>query len=246
MKNILQRFFKPSKEYRRLYNVDLHSHLIPGIDDGAQTIEDSLLLLKGIEKLGFEKIITTPHIMSHRFLNDSSIINSGLTELKKRAENENITLTIEAAAEYYMDEHFFQLLEKKEILSFGENYLLFEHNYGIKPQNYESLVFEIAVAGYKPVLAHPERYLFMHKDFKNYERLKEQGVYLQLNLNSLSGYYSKPVQRVAKQLIDRGLIDFIGSDMHHQKHLQNFQNNINSTLIADIFKKNTILNDQLL
>jgi len=246
MINILQKIFTTKKNQKNIYSVDIHSHLLPAIDDGAQSMEESLELINALEKIGFTKLITTPHIMSHKFPNTMTTITTTLEKLKQKLQEENINLEIESAAEYYMDEHFFQLLERKEILTFGENYLLFEHSYGIKPQNYESLVFEIAVAGYKPVLAHPERYLFMHKDFQLYERLREQGVYLQLNLNSLSGYYSKPVQKVAQKLIDRGLISFIGSDMHHTKHLQHFEKNIHASFVKEIFKKNTILNQTLL
>ena len=228
------------------YLVDIHSHLIPGIDDGAKTMEDSIALIKRLQALGFKKLITTPHIMSHRFRNSSKIILDGLEELKEELHRQNIIIDVEAASEYYLDEHFVELLERRDILTFGENYLLFENAYGLKPLNYEATIFEMKVAGYKPVLAHPERYLFMHKDFTLYERLKDLGVFFQINLNSLSGYYSKDVQKMAHKLVERGFIEFIGSDTHHQTHLEHFSKNIDSKNLAKIFKYNTILNQQLL
>ncbi len=246
MINKFKNIFTTKKKINSSYLVDVHSHLIPSIDDGAKNMQESIELILKLKELGFKKLITTPHIMSHRFLNSSEIILSGLENLRSELKIREIDIDIEAAAEYYLDEHFMQLLQKRDILTFGDNYLLFESAYGIKPQNYESSIFEMNVAGYKPVLAHPERYLFMHRDFSIYEKLKEQGVYFQINLNSLSGYYSKSVQKVAYRLVEKGWIDFIGSDTHHQKHLEYFKKNLDSSVIDKIFKKNTILNEQLL
>ncbi len=246
IKKLNKVLFRKKSRVEPHYLVDIHSHLIPAIDDGAKDMQESIELIKRLHSLGFKKLITTPHIMSHRFKNSSKIILDGLASVKDELRVQKIDIDIEAASEYYLDEYFMELLEKKDILTFGDNYLLFESAYGIKPQNYESLIFEMKVAGYKPVLAHPERYLFMHRDFKIYEKLKEQGVYFQLNLNSLSGYYSKDVQKVAHKLVENGWIDFIGSDTHHQTHLKHFSKNIDSSYIDKIFKNNTILNEQLL
>ncbi len=246
MLNKFKNIFKPSKQVENRYFLDIHSHLIPGIDDGAKNMEESISLITNLKNLGLKKLIITPHVMSHRYPNNSLTIKAGLRDLKEELVKRKIQIELDVAAEYYLDEYFIKLLEKRDILTFGDNYLLFESAYGIKPQNYESLVFEINVAGYKPVLAHPERFLFMHRDFKIYEVLKEQGVFFQLNLNSLSGYYSKPVQNIAHKLVERGWIDFIGSDTHHQKHIDTFSKNLNSSVVENIFKKNTILNDTLL
>jgi tyrosine-protein phosphatase YwqE len=246
MINLIKQLFNTNNSKELPYLVDIHSHLIPAIDDGAKDMQSAVELIRGVKELGFKKLITTPHTMSHRFKNSSKTILNGFESLKNELQQQNIDIEIEVASEYYLDEHFFDLLAKKDILTFGENYLLFEHAYGIKPLHYESLIFEIKVAGYRPVLAHPERYLFMHNDFALYERLKELGVYFQINLNSLGGYYSKDVQKVAHKLVERGWIDFIGSDMHHKSHLQHFSKNLHSKNLAKVFKYNTILNQQLL
>lgn len=231
---------------QQYYNVDLHSHLIPAIDDGTRTMEESLHLIQELEHLGFKKLIITPHTMSHRFNNSSKEILQKFQLLQNEIKKQKININLAISSEYYLDEHFFSLLEKKDILTFGDNFLLFEHSYKIKPPQYESLLFEIKVAGYKPVLAHPERYLFLHKNFELYKRLKEMGIYFQLNLNSLSGYYSKDVQKVAHKLVEKGWIDFIGSDIHNNKHLNYFKANLQSKNIKKIFQYNTILNQQLL
>jgi len=244
LKNFKNIFNFGSKK-ENLYSVDIHSHLIPGIDDGSASMEESVELVKTLHALGFKKLITTPHIMSHRFPNTSEIILSGLKELQTELKHQEIDIIIEAASEYYLDEHFLELLQKKEILSFGDNYLLFEMSYAQKPVNLEGIVHEMKVLGYKPVLAHPERYMFMHHDFAVYERLKEQGVLFQVNLNSFDGYYSKPVQKAAFKLLKKGYIDFIGSDTHKKNHLEHFSKNLNSSIVEKIFKSNTIRNEEL-
>ncbi len=170
--------------------IDLHSHLIPGIDDGSQSMEESLNLLKGMEKLGYEKVITTPHIMADSYKNTPDIINRGLLMLRMEAKKANISLSIEAAAEYYLDDGFIQLLQKGNMLTISKDeYLLFETSYMAKPINLEEMIFDIGAAGYVPLLAHPERYRYIKEPEKEYGRLKELGVLFQVNLNSFSGHY---------------------------------------------------------
>lgn len=243
MFNIFNSFFK-KKEFSCL--VDIHSHLLPGIDDGVQSMQESVELILKLKDLGFKKLITTPHIMSHRFPNSSNTILRVLAEVRDELKKQNIDIQLEAAAEYYLDEYFMELLDKRDILTFNDNYLLFEVSYANRPVNLESSIFEMIVAGYKPVLAHPERYMFMHKDMSIYKSLKDRGVLFQVNLNSFSGYYSKSVQTVAYKLAKEGLIDFIGSDTHKIKHYEHFKKNINSNVMNMIFSKNNILNDKLL
>jgi len=228
------------------YHVDIHSHLVPVIDDGSKSMQESIAIIKEFKKLGFKKLITTPHIMHHRFPNSSEIILSGVAEVQHELVKQGIDIELEAACEYYLDEHFMQLLEKRDILTFGDNYLLFELSYAMKPANLLELIYEIEVAGYKPVLAHPERYLYLHDNFTIYEQLKERGVLLQVNLNSFSGYYSKPVQKVVLKILEKGWIDFIGSDTHKLSHLEHFSKNYKGKIIEKIFEKNTIRNNQLL
>ena len=243
MFNFLHTIFK--KNQKQYYDVDIHSHLIPGIDDGSKSMEESIQLITKLKDLGFKKLIITPHIMHHRFPNSSEVILSGLKELKAEVKKQQIDIELEVAAEYYLDEHFVTLLNKKDILTFGDNYLLFEMSYAIKPANLESIIYEMKVAGYKPILAHPERYMFMHEDFSIYENLKESGVLFQVNLNSFNGYYSKPVEKMAFKLMERGFIDFIGSDTHKEKQLEYFSKNLNSNIMDKIFSRNSILNEEI-
>ncbi|MFM2136365.1 MAG: hypothetical protein RL021_1765 [Bacteroidota bacterium] len=199
---------------------DIHSHLIPGIDDGVSNIEESLAMLRGLKELGYRKIITTPHIMSDYYRNTPEIILSGLEKVRAAAAHDGLGLEIHAAAEYYLDEQFVEMVNRKErLLTLGGNHLLFEISYINPPDNLHHLCFELNVQGYMPVLAHPERYPYWYGKEEVYTKLKDQGVLFQLNTNSLVGYYGPAARACAEHLIDRGMIDFIGSDMHGARHL---------------------------
>jgi len=199
---------------------DLHSHFIPGIDDGAKTLEDSMRLIRGMKELGYKKVITTPHIMSDYYKNTPEIILGGLEKVREELKRNNISIEIEAAAEYYLDYEFDEKLKSRNILTLSNNYVLIEISFLNPPDNLEATIFNLNIAGYKPILAHPERYPFWHGDFERYQRLKDLGALLQLNILSLTHYYSEGVQKTAEKLVDLGLIDLLGSDLHHDKHLE--------------------------
>ena len=226
--------------------MDIHSHLIPGIDDGAKTIEDSIELILELKDMGYTKLITTPHI-SDMFPNSKEKILNEFENLKAELKNRNIEIELEVAAEYYADETFDKLLKKREILSFGKaKYLLFELSYFTKPQELESLIYEIQLAGYTPVLAHPERYTYFHDSISNYINLKEAtDVLFQINIVSIVNYYSKTISKVAKELINEGLIDFIGSDTHQKRHTKYLKKSFSDSSYKRLFKKNIILNNTL-
>ncbi|MCF6201713.1 MAG: capsular biosynthesis protein [Hydrogenimonas sp.] len=248
MTRIFEKLFGKRRDRKNEYSltVDIHSHLIPGIDDGAKTTYESIKIIKAYKDLGYKKLITTPHIMWHRYKNSSEIILEKLEYLKDSLKNYKIDIEIDAASEYYLDENFANLLKKRDVLTFGENYLLFEMSYTRAPRDLREIVLDIEAAGYKPVLAHPERYLFMHEDFDEYVSLKELDVYFQVNLNSFAGQYSKNVQKIAFKLADEGMIDFLGSDVHKLSQTQTLKRVLESESIERVFKKNRILNDTLL
>ena len=198
---------------------DIHSHFIPGIDDGAQTMEDSIALIGAFGKMGYKKVITTPHILTDGYRNTPEIILAGLEKVRVALKTEGIPVEVAAAAEYYIDFDFERKLENEELLTFGAKYLLFEVSYLYPPDNLYSIIFKLLTNGYKPVLAHPERYNFWHNKFEKYEELKEKGVLLQLNINSLTGHYSPETKKVAELLIEKNMIDFLGSDCHHLNHV---------------------------
>ncbi len=241
-------FFKKKKEESNAprLKVDLHSHLIPGIDDGSQSMEESLLLLKGMEALGYEKVITTPHIMADAYRNTPKIISDGLKSLRKAARKEGLSIKIEAAAEYYLDDGFEDLLQKSKIMTIKGEYLLFETSYFAKPMQLEEMIFSISSSGYKPLMAHPERYRYVKDPLKEYGRFKELGVLFQVNLNSFSGHYGRDAKQKADFLSKEGMIDFLGSDVHHKKQVDTLSSVFKSDAYRDIFTYNTILNDDLI
>ena len=240
-------FFKKRKEIKRgpVLKVDLHSHFIPGIDDGSKSMEESLSLLRGMEALGYEKVITTPHIMVDVYRNTPKIIKEGLLSLREAAKAEGIGLEIEAAAEYYLDEGFYDHLHSDEVMSINNKYLLFETSYASKPLQLEEMIFEISAAGYVPLMAHPERYRYVRDPLKEYSRFKELGVLFQLDLNSLGGHYGKDAKKKAEILSDNGMIDFLGSDVHHLKQTRFLDDVFNSENYESVWENNTILNHTL-
>tara|TARA_B110000503_G_C7150813_1_gene415079 strand:+ start:724 stop:1470 length:747 start_codon:yes stop_codon:yes gene_type:complete len=202
---------------------DLHSHLIPAIDDGSKSLDDSINMIRTFKEMGYQKIITTPHVMSDFYKNTPEIILGGLEKVKAELERQNIEIEIEAAAEYYLDETLEPQVKGGKLLTFGKNYLLFELPFMAEPPNLASFIFELQTNGYVPILAHPERYGFYYKEFDKYRDLKEKGVHLQLNILSLVGHYGPEAQKIAERLIDEGLISFLGSDCHNTMHQQEIE-----------------------
>ena len=226
--------------------VDIHSHLIPGIDDGCKTIEDSLSILESLKKAGISKVITTPHIAKEFYPNTPEIIRKGLADVRKALESASIDIQLEAAAEYYMDEHLLKMLKDDEpLLTFGDNLLLFETPFMNKPPFFDEVVFEMLSRGFTPVFAHPERYQYCFDDRDFLVKLKEKKVKLQVNSGSLIGYYSRPIQKMAHWMMKNQLIDYLGSDIHNRKHLNAFIKFRDSKDYQKLLKLK-ILNDHLL
>jgi protein-tyrosine phosphatase len=199
---------------------DVHSHFIPGIDDGAKDIDDSLALIRGMKEFGYKKLITTPHIMTDAYRNTPEIIGSGLEKVKQALKEAEIDIELEAAAEYYFDFDFEKKVKEGNVMTFGNKYLLWEIPFINPPDNMNNLIFEMTTRGYKPVLAHVERYGFWNHNFEKYEELSDRGVLLQMNINSVTGHYSIPTKKAAQWLIEKDMISFVGSDCHHVGHLE--------------------------
>lgn len=224
---------------------DMHSHLIPGIDDGSPDMETSVSLVKEMKKLGYKKLITTPHISSDIFKNNPTIIQNGLENLKQKLREENIDVEIEATAEYLLDDGFEKLLKENQLQFFGSNYVLVELPYFHVPPNIYELTFEMQIKGYKIMLAHPERYLYWLNDFNKFEELKNRGIYFQLNMISLTGHYSAEVKKLAERMIDEGMIDFLGSDLHNHHYLQILKNTRYEPYLLKAMESGKILNHTL-
>jgi protein-tyrosine phosphatase len=210
-----------------VFKVDMHNHLIPGIDDGSANMDETIALLAKFESLGYKKVITTPHIMSDYFRNTPEIILRGLDEVREAANKHNINIEIEAAAEYYFDETLMERLEKKEkLLTFGDNYVLFEFSFHTEPNKIDKLFFEMLTQGYKPVLAHFERYAFLFDRLDKAAEWRGKGINIQMNFNSVGGHYGPEVLKQAQGLIDAKLIDFVATDCHRMDHLMALEDNL--------------------
>lgn len=206
--------------------IDIHSHLIPGIDDGVKTSEDAIRLIAELEKIGFKQFITTPHIIHNVWNNTHEIIKEGEKKLNHYLIENSNKNRVKASAEYMMDTYFMELLQKEKLLPLKDFYILVEMSYLNPPLQLFDIIFDIQVAGYKPILAHPERYLFYHNNFEAYHKLKKAGCLFQLNLLSVTGYYGENVAKAAQKLLLNAMIDFVGSDVHHLNHVQSFQNRL--------------------
>jgi protein-tyrosine phosphatase len=219
---VLRWFRKKEIVHGSPLTVDIHSHLLAGLDDGVQTIEEAEEIITHFRDMGYTKMITTPHVMSDAYRNTSAGILQKLAELQQHLNDKSIGITIEAAAEYYLDEAVLKMLQEDvPLLTFGkQKFLLFETNFLTAPFNLKEFIFLATSKGYSPVLAHPERYLYLQNDWRQVEDLIDRQVYFQLNISSITGYYSKGVQVTAQKLIDKGWVHFLGSDCHHYQHAQ--------------------------
>jgi protein-tyrosine phosphatase len=222
-------FFKKKKVVKEKIELsriktDVHSHLIPGIDDGSKSTEDSLLMIKKMVEMGYSKIITTPHIMIDFYPNEESDIVNRYEKLKIDLKENNVEVDFSVAAEYYFDEFLLQKIPKKQLLTFSGNHVLFECSFVHEPRNIESLIFEFKTNLYQPVLAHFERYNYY--DHSKAIELRERGTLIQLNLNSLTGHYGERVKKMGEKLIDEKLVDLVGTDCHKIEHLELLEQNL--------------------
>lgn len=219
------------------FRFDMHSHLLPGIDDGAKDMNDAIRLCLQLEEMGYKKLVTTPHCMGDFYKNNPDTILPLRDQLREALLKEGSELTIEASAEYYLDEWFPEKIKNKELLPFEGNYILIETPFQNKPEGFRKMVFELQTKGYKPVLAHPERYAYV-RSTEEYEEWAEMGIHLQVNITSLAGMYSKRVRENAKKLIEKKLVHFAGTDVHNQKHI----NLIKDAMKQNAFQRLTALN----
>jgi protein-tyrosine phosphatase len=196
--------------------VDIHSHLLPGIDDGSKTMEQTLRYVHRLQELGFSKLICTPHIYSDIHPNSPETILPVLSEVITEVKAAGIQVEMGAAAEYMAESDF---IATPGLLTLPGNYILIEMSYLVETPNIDQVIFDLQVKGYKVILAHPERYNFYHQQPERYHKIKETGCLMQLNLLSVLGYYGKGVQKTAEYLLEKHVYDFAGTDLHHDRHL---------------------------
>ena len=228
--------------------VDMHSHLIPSIDDGSKSIEDSLAILDRFVNLGYSKVITTPHIMSDYYQNTPGTI---LPAAKEIVQLLNGKIQFSAAAEYYSDAAFITKLTSDKLLCIKKNLLLFEFSFLEEPVNVNDVIFNIQLNDYNPILAHPERYPYFvsHKynGLSKLEDIRDKGVGLQINLLSLIGHYGPLVKNTAEKLIDANMVDWVSSDCHHITHMDLIEQQVSkSVYLQKLIDSGNLKNKSLL
>ena len=238
-------FFRKKETIVKSLKVDIHSHLIPGIDDGSKTLDESIELLRRFKKMGYEKVITTPHIIKDFYPNTKETIFDGLRVLQDRIESEKLEIEVDVAAEHYLDEHLLRDINEDNILVFGGKYVLFETSFINEPAYLNEIIFAIKSKGLIPVLAHPERYSYLQMKPELLDDLLERGTLFQLNIISLSGYYSRPAKKMAEMLIRNKQVHFAGSDCHTMRHLEALDSARNSKMYQRLIEL-PLLNDTLI
>ena len=226
--------------------IDIHSHIIPGIDDGVETVEEAVSMAQKLQDLGYTHMVTTPHVMWDCYRNTPDIILAGLEDVRHAAKKAGLTIKIDAAAEYFIDEHFIELIGTgQQVLTLPGNRLLVELPYSTPLMNTSETLFSIIGKGYQPVLAHPERYTYFHSDPSIYKKLCDQGCELQVNILSLSGYYGENVYKMAEWLLKNELISYLGTDAHRMQHLDLIsKSNKNLRLSQYPFQNEKLMNIQ--
>lgn len=212
-------FFKKNQEPLQLcFNTDIHCHILPGIDDGSPDLSTSIELIERMISWGITRIIATPHVTQASFENTPDIMSESLSRLNNELQNRGIIINISHSAEYRIDELFLSQLNNDLIVPMPNNYLLVENSFIQEPWNLDQILFDLKIKGYKPILAHPERYIYYHTKKGRYNSIFNAGTKLQINLLSIAGYYGKEEKRIAMELIDKGLVGFIGTDLHNHRH----------------------------
>jgi protein-tyrosine phosphatase len=237
---------QPLTDYGQMA-VDIHSHFIPGIDDGVKTLDESIFLLRRLEALGFKKIITSPHVMADGYNNSPETILSGRDAVREALKANAIDIEFDATGEYNIDEAMYERIEKKQLLPFGHNYIMVEMPFLAKPVIMGDIMYKLQTAGYNVILAHPERYAYFHEnDFDAYNSLKDRNLLFQINIGSLVGTYGKAAKFTAERMIDENMVNFVGTDMHGIKHLEILEQCLKQKYFARILNYDKLLNKTLL
>lgn len=233
-------------DFGNILKVDIHSHLIPGIDDGVESIDESIGVLRKMYEKGYRKVITTPHIMSDAYKNTPDIIKQGEMYVKQELKNQQIDIDFEAAAEYYFDEALVAKAKEGKLLSFVDNYVLFELPTVAQPQGIFETIFDMQAAGYKPILAHAERYLYWLEEISAIEQLKQRDVLFQINLSAAFAEKKSPLNRILSYYIDNKMIDFLGTDIHHLEQFDRIEKASQNPLLEKIINECNLKNQSLL
>lgn len=216
---IMMNLFSRRRERLPLFfTTDVHCHVIPGVDHGSPDPATSIELLKRMSSWGLRRIVGTPHVTEDVFVNNPDTLVPAAASLRAAVEKANMDMEIVQSAEYRIDNLFRSQIESGQLCPFPGGYILVENSFVQEPWGLEELLFDLKIKGLRPILAHPERYLYYHSRPERYKALHSAGTLFQVNLLSLAGYHGKDEKKMAERLIEEGMADFIGTDLHHHRH----------------------------
>lgn len=248
MFNIFKRSNKENAGIRPFFfHTDIHSHLCPGIDDGAADAPYATMLIKELGALGLRKMILTPHITDEVFPNDATTIGAAMADLLRVMKEKGVNMEIDYSAEHRIDELLYANLAKGKVRPLPDDYILVENPWIQEPFGLASFFIRLVEEyGLKPILAHPERYPYYIKEPDNYQRLHNAGVRFQINILSLAGYYGHSIRQTAEMLLAHGMVEFIGTDLHHSRHLESIKKYLASPAYDKLLAhSDEILNDKI-
>lgn len=225
---------------------DMHCHLIPQVDDGSKCFEESVECLKTLKAVGYKKVIITPHFQYPRFNNNEDDIRCRYEDLKRRVLDAGVEIEMAGVAgEYRIDSGFNERLENPRFLQVAGKYVLVEFSLHQQMMGCDEMIFNLQMKGYEVILAHPERYPYLNILGSRMEQLKNQGVLFQINALSLGGFYGEEPKRRAYQMIERGWVEFMGTDTHNTLYAQALADLSNDRKVEKILNKYEFLNKTL-
>lgn len=244
--NLFKRKYEPRPIFAAL-GTDMHCHLIPKVDDGSKCIEESVECLNTLSAVGYKKVIITPHFQYPRFPNTEDDITRRYNELCKQAKDAGVEIEIAGiGGEYRIDSGFAPRLEKPRFLQVAGKYVLVEFSLHQQMMGSDEMIFDLQMKGYEVILAHPERYPYLNVQGLRMEQLKNQGVFFQINVLSLGGFYGEEAKRKAYEMLDRGWVEFMGTDTHNTMYAQALSDLSRDRKIEKVLEKHTFMNNTLL
>lgn len=240
-------FFFKRKPVILPFVTDIHVHVVPGVDDGSPDVTTSGMLLERMYNMGIMRVFTSPHVTQDTFENTPESLAKPMADLQEEVSRRNLRIELHRHAEYRLDEFFIQQKNAGKLTPMPGNLLLVENSFAQEPYDLDNVLFDLRLSGYTPVMAHPERYKYyseFHRD--RYKQLHNSGVLFQINLLSLAGRYGRAERATALELLESGMVEFIGTDIHRESHVKLIEDYLSSrTFIRDRKLMTNLRNDEI-
>lgn len=231
--------------------IDIHSHLIPNVDDGSRSVEETVKMIKEARHAGFTDIILTSHYMEECYEPEEEVIELWTEQLQKVIDNESIEIKLYTGNEVYITENVIELLKNNKVATLANSrYLLIELPLNSNVKYAEEVIFHLKSLGIIPIIAHPERYSYIQKDITEVENLIKQGCLIQSNFGSIIGIYGKEAKKAIHKLLKNDVVHFLGSDCHKPntiyKNMQEIMKELNKIISRDQIFKITVKNPKMI